>query len=439
MRYLNRFLHVISLLLVMNIIFLWNSLPNSLLIRILVSVIVFIAFILEETIPVKKNGFTLRLRVLYSGYDHIMSTLWAIIAEFIIYVFFRNIFTQNYISNLVVSLIILIIHYLIGFWKTAFCSNQIGIKLRIAMFIFWWVIPINLFLISRWLKIVRGEIYTAKSKYLLDTTRIENEICKTKYPIVMVHGIFFRDFHYLNYWGRIPAALKKNGAVVYYGKQQSSLPVAKSAEELKNQILNVLKETGAEKVNIVAHSKGGLDSRYAISKLQLAPYVASLTTVNTPHRGVKFADVLLEKLPKTFVDYVTKRYNEIFKLLGDSEPDFMGGVNDLRASVCEKFNEEVLDVPEVYYQSVMSKMKNCFSAGFPLNMAYLIAKKHDGENDGLVGVDSAPWGNYLGLLSTNKKGISHGDMIDLSHIDLPDFDVSEFYVTLISNLKKMGY
>ena len=43
--------------------------------------------------------------------------------------------------------------------------------------------------------------------------------CKTKYPILMVHGMGFRDRKYFNYWGRIPKILKENGADIYYGHQ----------------------------------------------------------------------------------------------------------------------------------------------------------------------------------------------------------------------------
>ena len=69
--------------------------------------------------------------------------------------------------------------------------------------------------------------------------------------------------------------------------------MAQSGEELARRLRDVLRETGAEKVNIIAHSKGGLDSRWAITKLGLAPQVASLTTINTPHRGCVFAQHLL--------------------------------------------------------------------------------------------------------------------------------------------------
>ena len=124
----------------------------------------------------------------------------------------------------------------------------------------------------------------------------------------------------------------------YYGKQQSSRSVADSAGELKTEIERILEETGAEKVNIVAHSKGGLDARYAITHLGLADRVASLTTINTPHRGCKFADVLLGAFPKWLVNFVAARYNSLFHRLGDPAPDFLAGVNDLTAASCAALN-----------------------------------------------------------------------------------------------------
>ena len=38
--------------------------------------------------------------------------------------------------------------------------------------------------------------------------------CATKYPILLVHGAGARDRKRPNYWGRIPAALKAEGASV---------------------------------------------------------------------------------------------------------------------------------------------------------------------------------------------------------------------------------
>lgn len=58
-----------------------------------------------------------------------------------------------------------------------------------------------------------------------------------------------------------------------------------SAGELDARIRQIVRETGCGKVNIIAHSKGGLDCRYALAKLGTDQYTASLTTINTPHRG----------------------------------------------------------------------------------------------------------------------------------------------------------
>ena len=36
------------------------------------------------------------------------------------------------------------------------------------------------------------------------------------------------------------------------------------------------------------------------------------------------------------------------------------------------------------------------------------------------------------------RGISHGDVIDMNRENIPGFDVREFYVGLVSELKDMG-
>lgn len=66
--------------------------------------------------------------------------------------------------------------------------------------------------------------------------KLSMDLCATKYPLLLVHGVFFRDYRYLNYWGRIPRTLEKYGAVVYYGKHQSAASVCDSARELAARI-----------------------------------------------------------------------------------------------------------------------------------------------------------------------------------------------------------
>ena len=77
-------------------------------------------------------------------------------------------------------------------------------------------------------------------KYLLNLSRNDDKICKTKYPIVLVHGVFFRDSKLLNYWGRIPGELINNGATIFYGDHQSALSVKESGEELKERIIDIV-------------------------------------------------------------------------------------------------------------------------------------------------------------------------------------------------------
>ena len=68
-----------------------------------------------------------------------------------------------------------------------------------------------------------------------------------------------------------------------------------------------------------------------------------------------------------------------------------------------------------------------------------MAKHFSGENDGLVSEPSFRWGeNYILLRPTTKEGISHCDIIDLNKLNIRGFDVREFYVGLVSDLKKRG-
>jgi len=49
------------------------------------------------------------------------------------------------------------------------------------------------------------------------------------------------------------------------------------------------------------------------------------------------------------------------------------------------------------------------------------------------------WGQYLGYLKVDgKRGISHGDMIDLNRENIRGFDVREFYIDLIKGLRERG-
>ena len=383
--------------------------------------------------PRRAKGAPRRLRAMIGGYELLLVSFLTLAAETVFYIVLlctgMPLVPAPYsaprwvalVANLLVFLPLVGALLVNGFFRVAFTSKHLRVVWRVLLLFLWWLPFFNIYLFSRVLKTVRREYYFERARQGAEAAHIESEDCKTRYPIVLVHGIFFRDWQLFGYWGRIPDALRRCGAQIYYGGQQSALPVAQSGEELARRLRDVLRETGAEKVNIIAHSKGGLDSRWAITKLGLAPQVASLTTINTPHRGCVFAQ-------------------RLFHTLGDTSPDFLGGVQDLTRETCLAFNAAVPDAPDVFYQSVTSTMRKASSAGFPLNFTWHLVKRYDKEaNDGLVARTSAEWGHFLGCLTVpGKRGISHGDMIDLMREDVPGFDVREFYIGLVKGLKARG-
>ena len=147
----------------------------------------------------------------------------------------------------------------------------------------------------------------------------------------------------------------------------------------------------------------------------------------------------MSKIPQKQQNLIANTYNSALKKLGDYNPDFLAAVYDLTADACRKRNEQVKDVEGVYYQSVGSKLNVASNGRFPLNFSYHLVRYFDGANDGLVGEKSFPWGkNYQFLTVSGKRGISHGDVIDLNRENFDGFDVREFYVQLVHKLKKMG-
>jgi triacylglycerol lipase len=329
------------------------------------------------------------------------------------------------------------------FWTGINCvyctSVQLGIKLRIVGLICGMIPVVNLVALNHILKTVFREIKVEHEKEVLNNCRKDLQICATRYPVLMVHGVFFRDSRYFNYWGRIPGELEKNGCHVYYGNHQSAASVEDSARELGQRIEELVRESGCEKVNIIAHSKGGLDCRYALSQPEIAQYVASLTTVNTPHRGCLFAECLLNKLSPKIKEKVAAAYNNTLRRLGDSSPDFLTAVDQLTVSRCAEFNRRILPPDGVYCQSVGSVMPKARGGKFPLNFSHHIVAYYDGENDGLASERSFPWGEkYICIHPTGSRGVSHGDMIDLNRQNFEGFDVREFYVNLVADLKNRG-
>lgn len=274
----------------------------------------------------------------------------------------------------------------------------------------------------------------------------KNFNCKTRYPIFLIHGMGFRDGR-ICYWGRIPEILKKYGAEIFYGFQDANASIEDNAEMLKKSLLKFISETEAEKVNIIAHSKGGLEARYLISTLGMGKYIASVTTLSTPHNGSATMDKLMKMF--RFILLSGSRIFDIFRrICGDRNPDTFRCMEQVTTSYINEFNSKNPDDENVYYRSYAFKMKNPLS-DIIMSVPYIAVRFMDGESDGLLTVNEVAWGDFQGVYtSVGNRGISHPDEVDLRRMRFSRkspqnkneiSDITDFYINLVSELKVMGY
>ena len=209
-------------------------------------------------------------------------------------------------------------------------------------------------------------------------------IPKLREPIVLVHGLFGFDrirlpgvgWTVANYFPRIPEMLQAGGNRVFIPALTPTGGVAHRAEQLKDFINRASPE---EPVHIIAHSMGGLDARYMISKLDMGERVLSLTTLGTPHRGTPFAAWGIERLERLV--------KPVFDLLTIPTQAFY----DLTTVGCCSFNEQVPNVPSVRYFSIAGRHRDhLFNPSWLL--PYAVVYREEGDNDGVVSIASAKWG-----------------------------------------------
>ncbi|MDO8136539.1 MAG: hypothetical protein Q6354_02770 [Candidatus Brocadiales bacterium] len=245
----------------------------------------------------------------------------------------------------------------------------------------------------------------------------------TNYPIVLAPGLFGFDYKIVSYFLGVARYMRSMGCQVKALNTEMAR-VERRAELLKVQILDYLRATRAKKVNIIAHSKGGLDARYMISCLGMEDKVASLSTIATPHHGTSIADWGTRRL--TLVAQLLKG------LLGMDPQTFF----DLTTESCMRFNKRAKNAKEVrYFTYSGAKEKSRIT---PLLWpSFDFIQKEEGANDGLVSVDSARWGEpgvkYMGNFSADHLNLV-GWRLDLEL--LCDFDTREFYRGIVENLKR---
>jgi len=110
-------------------------------------------------------------------------------------------------------------------------------------------------------------------------------------PIIFVHG--YSGSTIVNFTSMIQRF--KNAGYpsnrLHYYTYNSFKGVKAGAQTLKNKVAQVLASTGKSKVDIIAHSMGGLVSRYYMKKLGGSSKVDQLVNVASPHKGTAWAYV----------------------------------------------------------------------------------------------------------------------------------------------------
>lgn len=249
------------------------------------------------------------------------------------------------------------------------------------------------------------------------------------HPIVLAHG--FAGFDHLvdgdglEYFFGVPAALEETGRTVWVTEVDPYNDSTTRGRQLRDQIEARLEESPHEKVDIVAHSQGGLDARWVAH--HRPDLVGAVVTISSPHRGTRVADVALD-----LVDYPAARsvLDAVADLLGNSlyeeggeasEP--VAAVRQMTSSRMEEFNEEIRDREGVYYASIAGRTDGhlgeevCEPDDSP---EFIEQWRWDGDevdpllapteelldgngspvhaNDGMVRVSSTKWGDFLGCI-----------------------------------------
>lgn len=242
-----------------------------------------------------------------------------------------------------------------------------------------------------------------------------------RYPIVLAHGLFgFAELKLagsylppIHYWHGIKEALTAHGAEVITATVPPSGSIEERAAKLRE---NILESSKGRPVNIIAHSMGGIDSRYMISKSRQKRTLAqeqknependvnvrALVTIATPHHGSTYADFLLDLIGP---DNLPRLFDAWKRTTGLGT----GAFSQLtRKYMTEEFNHKVRDDPDVRYFSYGAALNRKPPLLSPFRASYGVILEKEGPNDGLVSVDSAKWGVYKGTL----EGVSHLDLIN---------------------------
>ena len=222
--------------------------------------------------------------------------------------------------------------------------------------------------------------------------------------LVLVHGILgFRENHGVEYFRGVAEHFRAQGFAVLVPELDRTRGIEFRGNQLCGQINNSFNSgllDRTQKTHIVAHSMGGLDSRYLLSPLsgkQLVAQVRSLTTISTPHQGSPIADLIDKPLElRPFPHLPFKAAGNPLELALKELGISLDGLRDLTTVSTQAFSAKYTNNPLVAYFSVAGSGRSGVlpTASILLLFHHYIFANTGKPNDGLVTVDSAKWGTF---------------------------------------------
>jgi len=110
-------------------------------------------------------------------------------------------------------------------------------------------------------------------------------------PVILIHGYI----EIASIWTRWQQLLQNDGIqafpVTFKQSNDSCGSAIDHAQELAQIVKQVKSVTGQDKVNIVGHSKGGLDARVYLNNNISSSDVSNLIMIGTPNAGDPLADI----------------------------------------------------------------------------------------------------------------------------------------------------
>jgi triacylglycerol lipase len=251
-------------------------------------------------------------------------------------------------------------------------------------------------------------------------------------PIVLIQGglSLQGDILPINYFFGVVDRLADEGHLVYAVEVDPLLGREDRAAQIGPQINAILAVTGASRVHLIGHGQGGLYARYLVSSLDFGDRVATVTTVGAPHRGTRIADIALGLVPGPVVNLL----GFLTEVLGAGDQQAVTNLYEMTEEYAETvFNPDNLDDSRVSYYSIGGETNvltlDLFNEDIcnPLLLVgHLALSTSVGPNDGLVSIESATYGEYLGTIPADNLD-QVGQLLGL--ISLP-FDHLDFYSAL---------